>query len=217
MSEQSQGQGSRQSAGAAVAQAIAREVNEATASFLKRYGWRGVQEGDLRGKAWELALDAMRHYDPAKGTVGAYVGRAILLNLTTQMLFDGSPVHEVWHKRRNLVGVFAAPVSAIQEPQRSVLDDGTGGASAAQPVHHAAVDQAGWVDEVLDDRRWRVRVTARLFEVVGEEGREGLEELLRDGPRRGGRRPAHVTASMALACRKIAEDPELRQAWAEAP
>jgi hypothetical protein len=210
---ENQDQGAERGGRADVAQAIAREVNAAVASFLRRYGWRGVREGDLRGKAWEIALDAALTYTLDRGAPGPYFGRSIYMGLTSSLLFEGAPVSASWHARKNLVGVFAAPLDRVQEPQRSVLAQGV----RERTVRQGAAEQGGWADEVLDDRRWRVRVSARLYEVVGEEGREGLEELLRDGPRRARKMPAHLLASMALAQRRIAEDPELRQAWAEAP
>lgn len=194
-------------------QAVAREVNVQVAYYYQRVKWRGVEEGDLRNTAWEIALDALEHYDAAKGSVGGYVATAVRRNIATRLIFEGSPVTESWHRRHNLLGVHRAPLDHAERPQRSVFDGEEGGRSITQ----GAPEAGGWADEVLADRRWRVRVLSRLFEVVGLEGREGLEALLRheDDPKPTGRRPQRLLDSIELARSRIAADPELAEAWAE--
>lgn len=199
--------------------AVAAEVNKSVARFSRKFGWRGVREDDLRGEAWLAALTAERGYSPEKGAAGPYVGKALTRNLTAKVLFAGSPVSASWHTRKDLKGIVAVPVAKVEDRQRSVLspEHQRAGVSPASSdggpgIMPGAPDEAGWADEVLDDRRWRVRVLARLVEVVGEEGRAGLEELLRETPRRGNM-SKELAASVALARERIAEDQELWEAW----
>ena len=191
--------------------AIAREVNVQVGYYASRCWW--AEDGDLRGDAWELALDAMLHYAPEKGSVGAYVGVAIRRGLATRLIFAGSPVHETWHNRHNLIGVHRAPLDKVEGPARSVFARGE---EHGPSIRAGAPAGEGGADEVLGHEQWRARVRARLEQVVGRFGKAGLDALLGRGPKRTGRPSAELTASVEYAQARIRADEELCALFVEA-
>lgn len=182
--------------------AVAREVNAQVAYYSGKRKRSSVLEEDLRGHAWDVALDALQGYDPAKGRVGPYLGGILRKQIANYLILTGSPAHgSIRHARDALCKARSIPVLTDREE----AEDG----SPAPGV--VLEDERSWADEVLADEGWRERVAARLKKAAGEEGAEGLAVLLEE--KSPGGWPKRLRESVRIAQERIAADGWLATYW----
>lgn len=168
------------------------EVIRQVVSYYKARCW-WVDEDDLRQEAWTSAVKAKRSWDPGEGLLAPYAATIVRRDVAAYVLRASAPVSASWHQRTDLIGLLRADLEAT--------------------AHQSP--KAQWAEELLSKERWRVRVIARLIEVVGEDGAEGLEDLLREGKGPIGRPSLRRTVSGQIARTRIANDPELKAIWDE--
>jgi hypothetical protein len=206
------------------AQDIARAVNELVGYYTPRtISWH--DPADLTQKAWVVALENLPRWDPARGPRVPYLATCLRRQMGNQLVRDHAPVSASKHHLYDLYHLRGADLNVP-----GVNGDRRGGGTrrcSGDPQGHRAsvegsVDGPDWADAVLADREWLSRVRARLATVAGEDGAEGLADLLREDPREpapgkanAGQPPTRLTRSRAVALCRIAQDSELR-ALAEA-
>lgn len=173
------------------------EIKQIVHNYAKRYARRcwWADERDLQQVGWVGVQIARRKYDPAKGKVGPYFGRAVRRAITNFLIRESCPASSSWHDRFKTIGMIR------------VSEDNPDAIAAFEG------EDEGWADRILDDRRRRVRLLARLYEVVGADGRAGLDALLGQKKQRGGQMSGALRRSIALAWGRIAGDDELRRLW----
>ena len=71
--------------------AVAREVNAQVARYCNGRKRQDVQEDDLRGVAWMVALEAVEGYRVERGPVGPYLGEILRRQLANYMILSGAP------------------------------------------------------------------------------------------------------------------------------
>ena len=182
--------------------AVAREVNAQVARYCNGRKRQDVQEDDLRGVAWMVALEAVEGYRVERGPVGPYLGEILRRQLANYMILSGAPASGgIRHGRDALCKMRSTSLLADHEKDA----DGT-------PAPGVVVEEpASWADEVLADAGWHARVATRIRKVVGDDGAEGLAVLL------GEVQPKSYTKrlreSMRAAQEKIARDGWLATYW----
>lgn len=161
-----------------------REVEGGVRRVAKK--WRSADADDLRQEAWEAALEARRTFDASRGTAfSAYVGRAIRWRLENYMLRVSQAVSFPNNSRaRHEMGA---------RPTRCVPAEDS-------PL----VSPAPTPERALDEKRWQVRLVARMIRTAG-----GAVELrvAVNGPSPDERRLAKVVRA------RLAADEELRRMW----
>ena len=183
--------------------AVAREVNAQVAYYSRRRKRSSVLEEDLRGHAWDIALDALQRYDPAKGRVGPYLGGILRKQIANYLILTGSPAHgSIRHARDALCKARSVPVLADREK----AEDGS-----PAPGVVLEADESSWAEQVLADEGWRERVAARLKMAAGDEGAEGLAVLLGEKSPRNW--PKRIRESVQVARERIAADGWLATYW----
>lgn len=182
--------------------ALGEVVSEVVSAYAKKCWWADVN--DLRQEAWIAVMESRATWDPAKGSIKPYASVAARRAVGTFLVRASAPVSASWHERHALYGLQRAPAEEIE----ARLDR-----HPALPRGGAPSDR-GWADEVLDDRRWRLRVLGRLLAVVGTEDEAGLDKIV-GRLRRIGRLPNWLLESMERVKDKIRNDDELRALWAE--
>ena len=172
-----------------------KKICDTIAHAYKRKCW-WADERDLKNVGWVAVEMCRDNYDGVR-PLGNYFGRAIRRRIFNYLIQESSPVSSSWHDRFKKIGTTRV---ALDSPEAAHLFED--------------VDE-GWADRLLDKKRRRVTLLARLFEVVGPEGRAGLEAMLSDR-KRTGRVAKKLAASIALAQERIASDDELRAFWKDA-
>lgn len=168
-------------------------VAQTSRKYARKCWW--AEEDELRQVAATAAAVARPHFNPEVGKVGPYFGRAIKRGVSNFLIRASCPASSSWHDRFKTIGIKRV---GEEDPEAAKVLDG---------------EDHGWADRILDDKRLRVRLLARLFEVVGADGRPGLEAMLSE-TKRGGRVAAPVQASIDLAVARIRADDECRMFWA---
>lgn len=157
---------------------MSKKLDKVVAKVAGRYAqlcwW--AEEEELKQEAWIAALDATRTWDPTVGVpLGAYAWRAAVLHLRTWLWKNSSPV--------------SAPASASEEVRKfrragfnetnELIEPyyggkGTGHLDNVKPGRlwtarrNQLEDERRWVDEMLDDERWKDRVRVALKQVLGD-------------------------------------------------
>lgn len=164
-------------------------VNECVRYYARKCWW--AEEEDLRQEAWIAAHEARKTWDPARGKIAPYASTAIRRALGTFLIRASSPVSSSWHARHELIALKPAPVEVLE-------------------LFPCA---ATWADELLDEKRWRVRLWARIIALV-DAGDTDLDYLLGE-TKRVGRPPAWLLEAVTDAKERLAADDELRAIWNE--
>lgn len=131
------------------------DLEDVAARAARRYARRcwWAEEADLKQEALAAALVAQKTWDAQVGVpLTAYAWRAAVLALRAYLWRNSAPVSESGHRLHELKGV-----------HRQALD--------TQSV--AELEMEGpWVDELLDDERWRHRVREQIHFVLEHEQQE---------------------------------------------
>jgi DNA-directed RNA polymerase specialized sigma24 family protein len=193
----------------ATRQEIGTLVQKIAHSYARKCWW--AEEEDLNSEGWIAALEAERTRDPSR-PMAPYVATAVRRAIANFLVRQSSPVSASWHERHALYGLQRAPLDTLEMPKPPA---GTADARKRDALAATgAADDRGWADDLLDQQRWRVRVMARLLNVIGEENEEGLDILI-GVQRRVGRRPRWLLESFDSVEEKIRNDPELKRIWEE--
>ena len=172
---------------------VATELGSIVAATVSKYARKcwWIDADELRQTAWVAALEAHRRWDPERGPIGPYAGTIVKRAVSAHLLHESTIVSATNR---------AAARRELLTTSRADLEEIARVASAST-----------WADDLLDDKRWRVRVLARLLELVGEN-ELGLDALTGEAPR-SGRTPAWLLALKTDTRTKIETDEELRAIW----
>ncbi len=169
-------------------------VRKTARSYARKCYW--ADEKELRQVANVGVQVARRKYARTEGRPEPYFQIAVKRAISNFLIKASSPVSSSWHDRFNMIGIKRV---GEDSPEAIAAFDG---------------EDEGWADRVLEDKRMRVRILARLLEVAGPDGRAGLEVLLAE-KKRTGRVSRALQESIDLVKARIACDAELHAFWAE--
>lgn len=169
-----------------------RVVDEVTRDYARRCHWAPVE--DLRQEAWVAACAARAGWEPERGSLAGYVAVAARRGIAAWLIRASSPASASWHRRHDLM---SAPRASDDASERA-FESGDG---------------ASWADEILDERRWRVRVLSRLIELVRETGATSVDDLVQAVGKATPKKP--IGPGIASELERLAKDETLRQMWAE--
>lgn len=210
---------------AETAEIAARVVNEVVAQYAFRVrAW--CDERDLAQHAWEVVMTTLAAggHDPAKGPLAPYLANALRRQLGEQLVRQHAPVSARRSEVYKLHPTRGESLEGFLDYDENRRLDGRQQGGKLKLTPEATQEPVRWVDQILADREWHYRVLTRLTAVVGDDGFDGLLDLLREGPRRTedgvpvtGRAPWDLEQSRATACIRIAQDPELRTLAKERP
>lgn len=146
---------------------LQRVVEAAAARYAARCWWADVK--DLEQEAWTVALEAQKHYDPAKAAgapLEAYVWRAVVIQLSIYLRKQSAPVSASSNYVKDLEGLHRAPLTKVRnEPTMDTEVD-------------ADVHQERWRKAVRDRVTWLVMKSVR----DGHKGVQAGVESLTDVP-----------------------------------
>jgi hypothetical protein len=134
---------------------IERTIRAAVRRYKMKCWW--TDEDDLYGWGVQVALEALRTWDPARGERLTYVRSALIRGLWRRVLRESAPVSATDHELRELAGKTRAPLQAL--------------------TFH--VDPTPWAEQVIDDEGWKRRVAHLLGDVADKvpDGHMGLSVL----------------------------------------
>ena len=180
---------------------LARAVNSVVQTYVKRCFW--VDEADIRQEAWAAAFVAHARWLPERGPLERYAYVAIRHAVAAYVVRERAPVSASWHRRHDLIGIERAPIEV------PIGDDE---ARAKRERPELASPPESWADALLADERWKVRVLARLLDLLGSEA--DLDALL-GKTKRLGRPPRRLRDLIEKHKEAIRADEELRAIWEE--
>lgn len=194
-------------------QDVARAVNEVVAYYAAHV--RTLDERDIAQMAWVAALETLGAgtWSPERGPLTPYVARAIRRQVGTRVVRELAPVSASRRLVYALYGIRSEALGAVYECD-APASRGTEDHDADRAGVEASEHRPAGADEILVDQEWEIRVAARLARAVGEEGLDGLVELL-DEVQHTGRTCDRITRSRAVACLRIAQDVVLRELLGE--
>lgn len=178
---------------------LARAVNSVVATYTKRCWW--VDEADVRQEAWTAAFAAHAKWKPERGPLDRYAYVTIRHAVAAFVVRERAPVSASWHRRHNLIGIGREELEAV---------DPESGRSFTRPELGSKPES--WADALLADERWKVRVLARLLDILGDE--KDLDALL-GTTKRLGRPPRRLLDLIEKHQEAIRADEELRAIWKE--
>lgn len=181
---------------------LERVVNAIAERYARACWWADVE--DLRQEAWVAALAAEKKFDPTKGQLSSYAFVIVKRAVAAYLLEETAPVSSSWHERHALVGINREPISPGPGERRRKYQARMGDALSTKPNM--------WAETLLSNKRWHVRVLARLLELLGTDAEDKLDILTGDKKRIG--RPA---AWVSNARTRIAKDSKIQEMWKERP
>jgi hypothetical protein len=180
---------------------LARAVNSVVQTYVKRCFW--VDESDLRQEAWTAAFVAHAHWRPDRGPLERYAYVTIRHAIAAYVVRERAPVSASWHRRHDLIGIGREAIE---------MTDPETGRTFQRP--ELASPPESWAEALLADERWKVRVLARLIDLLGSE--DDLDALL-GTTKKLGRPPRRLVALIEKHKDTIRADEELRAIWEEQP
>lgn len=185
---------------------LARVVNSVVGRYSRACWW--ADPDDLRSEAWIAAMEAHKGWKPDRGPLRPYAWVAVKRAVAAFLIHETSPVSASWHDRHNLIGI-----------GRAQLDFGDGADAPASGTGgerpELSTPEHTWADELLDDERWRVRVLARLLDLLSPTEAEDDLDLLVGEVKRIGRPPRRLLDIIENQRETIAADEELKLIWKE--